>query len=148
MASGERDTHQYDAVYGRFKDELYAQIRMETFGEDIGQNSWLIAEEQKMFCGWLALGPQSHLLEVASGSGGPALFTAVMTGCRVTGVDIHEAGVTAGNAAATERGLADRVRFLCADARNRLPFVNAAFDAVICIDAINHLYEREAVLRE
>jgi hypothetical protein len=31
----------YDANYGNFQTELYAQIRHEAFGEDIGQNSWL-----------------------------------------------------------------------------------------------------------
>ena len=85
---------------------------------------------------------------MASGSGGPALFIAATIGCRVTGVDIHEAGVAAGGEAARERGLTDRVRFVCADARERLPFEDAMFDAVVCIDAINHLYERAAVLRD
>jgi SAM-dependent methyltransferase len=142
------DTGFYDASYGRFTDALYAAIRLEAFGEDIGQNSWLTADEQRRFCEWLALDRSSELLEVASGSGGPALFTAASTGCRVTGVDVHEAGVNAANAAAGARGLADRARFLCADARGRLPFEDGSFDAVLCIDSINHLYERAAVLRE
>jgi hypothetical protein len=38
------------------------------------------------------------------------LFTALATGCRVTGVDIHEAGVAAANDGARERGLAERAR--------------------------------------
>jgi hypothetical protein len=33
----------YDANYGNFQSELYAEIRREAFGEDIGQNSWLTA---------------------------------------------------------------------------------------------------------
>jgi hypothetical protein len=33
------------ANYGNFQTELYAQIRHEAFGEDIGQNSWLTSEE-------------------------------------------------------------------------------------------------------
>ena len=131
-----------------FADDLYASLRGEAFGEDIGQNSWLTADEQRIFCEWLALGPSSELLEVASGSGGPALFTAETTGCRVTGVDIHEAGVAVASDAACERGLAERVRFVVADAREGLPFEDGSFDAVICVDSINHLYERAAVLGE
>ncbi len=148
MTSGGGDTRQYDTTYGRFADELYAAIRRETFGEDVGQNSWLTAGELLVFSEWLRLGPSSELLEVASGSGGPALFTAASTGCRVTGVDLHAAGVAAGNRAARERGLAERVRFERADGRERLSFEDETFDAVMCIDSINHLYERGAVLRE
>ena len=148
MGSAGDDTGFYDMTYGRFADEPYASIRREAFGEEVGQNSWLTADEQRTFCEWLGLDSSTELLEVASGSGGPALFTAALTGCRITGVDIHEAGVDTANEAARERGLAERARFICADACGRLPFEDASFDAVICVDSINHLYERAAVLRD
>jgi SAM-dependent methyltransferase len=148
MAGAEGDTRFYDATYGRFADELYASIRLEAFGEDIGQNSWLTADEQRMFCDWLGLDSASEVLEVASGSGGPALFMAATSRGRITGVDIHEDAVSAATAAASERGLAERARFMRADASERLPFGDESFDAVICVDAINHLYERADVLRE
>jgi hypothetical protein len=41
----------YSANYGNFQTELYAQIRQEGYGEDIGQNSWLTSEEQDKFLG-------------------------------------------------------------------------------------------------
>jgi SAM-dependent methyltransferase len=148
VASGRDDTRQYDTTYGRFADELSASIRAEVFGQDIGQNSWLTADELRVFSEWLELSASSEVLEVASGSGGPALFMAATIGCRVTGVDRHEAGVAAGIEAARERGLSERVRFVCADARERLPFEDGVFDAVICVDSINHFYERAAVLRD
>jgi SAM-dependent methyltransferase len=138
----------YDTIYGSFAERLSATIRAEAFGEDIGQSSWLTADEHRHFARLLDLGRSSEVLDVASGSGGPALFLARETGCQVTGVDLHEAGVDAGNQAAAEQGVAGQVRFLQADARQRLPFDAATFDAVICIDSINHLYEREHVLRE
>ncbi len=142
------DTGFYDTTYGHFAEDLYAAIREEAFGEDIGQNSWLTADEQRMFCRWLGLGPSTTVLEVASGSGGPALFAVSTTGCRLVGVDVHEDAVGAANRAALERGLAERARFVCGDARQPLPFDNESFDALICIDSINHLFEREPVLRE
>ncbi len=43
---------------------------------------------------------------------------------------------------------ADRARFHQADAAAGLPFDDATFDALICVDAINHLPDRVAVLRE
>jgi len=88
------------------------------------------------------------VLEVASGSGGPALFMARETGCRVTGVDLHDAGVVAANAAAAEQGLSDRVRFVRGDARKPLPFDDGRFDVLLCIDSINHMYERPRVLAD
>lgn len=138
----------YDTTYGRFADQLNATIRVEAFGEEIGQNSWLTADEYRRFFAWLDLGASSDVLEVASGSGGPALFMVRETGCRVTGVDIHDAGVDAANAAAAEQELSDRARFLRSDARERLPFDDASFDALLCIDSINHMYERARVLVE
>ncbi len=146
--SEQEGTRFYDTAYGRFGDDLYGAIRAEAFGEDIGQNSWLTADEQRRFCRWLELGPASDVLEVASGSGGPALFTAAETGCRIIGVDLNAAGIAAASAAAAERDLAGRARFVEADAARPLPFADASFDAVICVDAINHLYDRGAVLRD
>jgi SAM-dependent methyltransferase len=148
VAAAHDDTGWYDTTYGRFAEALYAAIRSEAFGEDIGQNSWLTADEQRTFSEWLELDSSTALLEVASGSGGPALFTVATTGCRIVGVDIHEAAVSAAKEAAREHGLAERAQFVCVDARGRLPFDDASFDAVICVDAINHLYDRADLFRE
>src|SRR5258705_14024137 len=80
----------YNANYGNFQTELYAQIRHEAFGEDIGQNSWLTSDEQDRFLEWLDLSPGQTLLDVACGAGGPALRIAATTGCSVVGIDVHE----------------------------------------------------------
>ena len=138
----------YDSVYGGFADELNAEIRAEAFGEEIGQNSWLTADEHRGFFGMLGLGESDEVLEVASGSGGPALFMVRETGCRVTGVDLHDDGVATANVAAAAAGLAERARFQRVDARAGLTFDDGSFDALLCIDSINHMYEREAVLRD
>jgi len=63
----------YDANYGNFQTELYAQIRRDAFGEDIGQSSWLTADEQDKFLGRLNLSAGKTLLDVACGSGGAAI---------------------------------------------------------------------------
>jgi Methyltransferase domain len=135
------DTAFYDSVYANFGSRLAATIRAQAF-EDIGQNSWLTAGEHRKFCDWLQLDASSEVLEIASGSGGPALFMVHETGCSVIGVELPEAAVRAADDAAAQRGLVDRARFIGVDAREPLPFENASFDAVICIDSINHMYER------
>ena len=121
MADAPRDTDFYDTAYGHFSDELYAAIRQAAFGEDIGQNSWLTADELRTFCQWLGVDTSTELLEVASGSGGPALFTVETTGCRLFGVDLHNEGVAAANRAAQERGLADRAASCASTPVRRCP---------------------------
>jgi 2-polyprenyl-3-methyl-5-hydroxy-6-metoxy-1,4-benzoquinol methylase len=138
----------YDANYGNFQTELYEQIRREAFGEDIGQNSWLTAEEQNKFLIWLDLFPGKKLLDVACGAGGPALRIAATTGCAVLGVDIHEQAISTAGSLATQRGLSALAQFRLVDAGQHLPFPDASFDAITCIDAINHLPDRPRVVAD
>lgn len=136
------------SAYGNFSDPVLDVIRKETFGVDIGQNSWVTSGEYERFLPALEITPDHHVLEVASGSGGPALYVARALGCRVTGVDNNESAVATATRLAAESKQADKVQFQIADASTRLPFDDDTFDALICIDAINHLPERLAVLRE
>jgi ubiquinone/menaquinone biosynthesis C-methylase UbiE len=138
----------YRSTYGNFAAEVLAAIRAETYGSDIGQNSWLTAGEQESFGRHLGLSPGKRLLEVACGSGGPALFLAERFAVSVTGIDVSEDGVAAANHEAGRRGLDGRAVFQVADATLPLPFAGDSFDAVQCIDAINHLRDRAAVLAE
>lgn len=132
----------YDANYGNFQTELYEQIRREAFGEDIGQNSWLTSDEQDKFLSWLNLFPGKTLLDVGCGAGGPALRIAATTGCSVVGIDIHEQGVSTALSLAAQRGLNRIAEFRVVNAAQPLPFPAASFDAITCIDAINHLPNR------
>lgn len=138
----------YNQTYANFATAVLEEIRRETYGEDIGQNSWLTTDEFLHFFDMLALTPESNVLEVASGSGGPALFMAQKVGCHITGVDINENGVANANKMATTQGLDDRVRFQRLDASQPLPFDDGSFDAIVCIDSINHLQNRPTVFAE
>jgi SAM-dependent methyltransferase len=138
----------YGASYRSFASDLYADIRRAAFGEDIGQTGWLTAAEQDLFITWLGLTASSALLDVACGSGGPALRIAQMTGCRVAGIDLHDEGIACAKAKAAELGLARSADFRQGDAAQRLPFQDASFDALTCLDAINHFPDRRGVLKE
>ncbi len=138
----------YQANYGNFQSDLYARIRQEAFGEDIGQNSWLTADEQDRFVKWLDLCPGRTLLDVACGAGGPALRIASITGCSVVGIDVHDDAVTTARLLAVQRGLASRAEFQTTDANRPLPFSDASFEAITCIDAINHFSDRPHIIAE
>src|SRR3954470_2415147 len=105
--------------YAHFTERVLGAVRAETFGEDIGQNSWVTADEYDRFIPWLGLAADDRVLEVASGSGGPALHLARKTGCRLTGVDANESGVATATRAAAAAGLGGRVDFRMADADAR-----------------------------
>jgi SAM-dependent methyltransferase len=79
----------------------------------------------------IGLGPGQRVLDVAAGTGTSAIFLAERFGCEVVGIDYGRDSVALANAAASEAGLASRVRFEQGDAE-RLPFEANNFDAVIC----------------
>jgi SAM-dependent methyltransferase len=137
----------YHSTYGNFTERVLAEIRQDTYGTDIGQNSWITAEEYDNFYSWLRVAPEAHVLEVASGSGGPALYLAREHGCRVTGVDINEDGVNAARQAAFAGKVAN-AEFRRADVDERLPFGDETFDGIVCVDSLNHFRDRRNVLRE
>jgi SAM-dependent methyltransferase len=138
----------YDNVYGDFASAAEAAVRQETYGEDLGQSSWLTAREWLEFADRLGVGPGAHVLEVGSGSGGPAVYLAAARECRITGVDINHHGVRNARALAESRGVSDRVRFEAVDAGRPLPFPDECFDAVVSNDAMCHIADRAAALRE
>jgi SAM-dependent methyltransferase len=138
----------FDSIYSNFTQQVTTAVRKETFGEDIGQNSWLMVEEYDRFISWLKLKPQAHVIEVASGSGGPALYLARRAGCRVTGIDANENGITTSTKAAAESGQSNEVAFKLIDANAPLPFAEDTFDGLMCIDSMNHFADRLTVFRE
>jgi SAM-dependent methyltransferase len=138
----------YDNVYSDFASSAEAAVRQETYGEDLGQSSWLTAREWLGFADRLRVDAESQVLEVGSGSGGPAVYLAAARGCRVTGVDINEHGVRNAIELARARGLAERVEFRAVDASRPLPFPEQRFDAVVSNDAMCHIADRLAVLRD
>jgi 2-polyprenyl-3-methyl-5-hydroxy-6-metoxy-1,4-benzoquinol methylase len=148
MKTGTSRPAHYNLNYENFRAGLYAEVRRDAFGEDIGQNSWHTADEQDRFLTWLELSEGKRLLDVACGAGGPALRIAAVSGCTVAGVDIHEAALETAQALAKERGLAARAEFHAADATLGLPFSDASFDVITCIDALNHFPQRPKMLTE
>ncbi|MFD0710099.1 class I SAM-dependent methyltransferase [Photorhabdus akhurstii] len=147
-SSSSSGTGFYERAFGSFSAEAVSEVRKETYGEDLGQNNWSSADEFRKFSQWLQLSDRSHVLDVCSGSGGPALFLARTSGCRVTGVDINPHGLLTARQLAADFGLEDRSNFVDSDVRQPLPFPDGAFDALWCIDSVIHIPDRLALLRE
>jgi SAM-dependent methyltransferase len=137
----------YNSTYGNFKEQVLAEIRKETYGQDIGQNSWITTDEYDTFYSWLNLSAGDHVLEIASGSGGPALYLARKFKCRITGLDINEEGIKTANQQALDTNITN-AKFQLADVNQRLPFDDETFDAVMCVDSMNHFRDRLGYLQE
>lgn len=137
----------YNSTYGNFKEQVLAEIRRETYGEDIGQNSWITTDEYDTFYAWLNLSAGDHVLEIASGSGGPALYLAQKFKCQITRIDINEEGIKTANQHALETNIAD-AKFQLGDVDQSLPFDDESFEAVMCMDSMNHFRDRLGYLRE
>ena len=138
----------YGAHYREFAADVYAEMRRAAFGEDLGQNSWLTVGELELFVSRLELQSSGRLLDVGCGSGGPSLHVARLTGCQVVGVELSDEAVAEGIRRAQQAGLERRATFLQADASETLAFEDSSFDAILCIDTINHLSDRPRVARD
>jgi cyclopropane fatty-acyl-phospholipid synthase-like methyltransferase len=148
VVSKSGDTGFYDRNFVRSVDELNAAVRAEAFGEDIGQFSWTTADEHRRFQAELRVGSDSRVLEVASGSGGPALFLVRSTGCRLVGSTSTREGL---KPRPRQLGKADSLRrrhFSSTTRKSRCRSRTPRIDAILCIDSMNHLFDRDAVFRE
>jgi ubiquinone/menaquinone biosynthesis C-methylase UbiE len=95
----------------------------------------------------LRLEPDHHLVDLCCGRGGIGLWFAQGSGARLTGVDFSPAAIAEARRRA-ELFFADtRASFVVADA-GEIPLDGESADAVVCIDALQMLPDREAALRE
>jgi ubiquinone/menaquinone biosynthesis C-methylase UbiE len=138
----------YAAQYARFGSKLAAEIRREVYGQDFGQQGWRTIEEQDKIVSLIKQMNNPHVLDIACGSGGPSLAFATETDCRLTGVDIEQNAIATANDLKNNSQIADRVEFEVADCGQPLPFERNQFDFILCIDAILHLQDRDAVFAD
>jgi len=138
----------YDNAYGNYTSDVYERVRIETYGADLGQTSWVTQEESADIPKLLKLTGDSVVLEIGCGSGAYALHVVEEVGCKIVGVDSNANGVTNANRLAAERGLNERVTFRHCDVSAGLPFQSESFDAVFANDVLCHIPGRGSLLRE
>ena len=138
----------YNNAYSNYSSDVYRQVRIETYGQDFGQTSWVTTEESAEIPTMLHLKPHSSVLEVGCGSGGYALHLARTVGCSVIGLDVNVPGIHNANQLAATTGLASHARFELCDASKKLHFGDETFDAVFSNDVLCHIPGRPNALRE
>lgn len=138
----------YDGAYRNYIADTYQQVRVETYGNDLGQTSWVTKEESADIPRLLALSSTSVVLEIGCGSGAYALHIAENIGCRVVGLDVNASGIQNATQLARARKLDGRANFQQCDVSVRLPFESDSFDAVFANDVLCHIPNRASLLKE
>ncbi len=143
------DPHRgYEKQYEVFDSPLSRQIRREAYGEDVGQHSWVTASELNTYIPALGLNADRRLLDIGCGPAGPLMYIAAAVGCQAVGLDVSNAAISAGRVRAATLGLDRLVTLREADSNQPIPFADMSFDAVISLDVVLHLSDREALFRE
>jgi SAM-dependent methyltransferase len=138
----------YNNAYGNYERDLYREVRLETYGEDFGQTSWVTTEESHEIPRLLGLTSACSVLEIGCGSGGYALHLAETYGGDIVGLDLNAEGIRNANALAEQKKLGALCRFQECDASQPLPFADESFDAVFSNDVLCHVPGHLGLLRE
>lgn len=138
----------YNNTYGNSAAEAYCEVRLETYGQDLGQTSWTTLQEFREIIAALDLRRDSSVLEIGSGAGGYAIHFAEVTGCRITGLDVNPEAVKSATSAAQSRGRANQISFRQHDVAQGLFFDPGAFDSIYSNDAFCHIPNRAALFSE
>jgi SAM-dependent methyltransferase len=108
---------------------------------------WNLDYFERVLLPLLNLPPGARVLDVGAGNGALTFLLArLRPDLELTGLDLTDALVAAGNEAVATRGLAN-VRFTQGDAL-RLPFADASCDATVCQTLLVHLADASSAVRE
>lgn len=146
--SNESRADGYEPFYREFNSPLMRQIRSQAYGEDIGQHSWVGAQEMRGDIERLKLSPSSRLIDLGCGPCGPLTFVLASVGCSGTGVELSRAALAVGRERAATLGVDALLSVQEADLNEALPFESGSFDAAISLDVVLHLRDRSKLFDE
>lgn len=88
------------------------------------------------------------VLDFGCGTGQLSLLAAGAGAARVEGVDLREADIAKARRRAADLDLAVQPNFTLARDEARIDYPNASFDIVLCFDAVEHIYQYQAIIAE
>jgi SAM-dependent methyltransferase len=138
----------YESLYRDFDSPLMRQFRREAYGEDIGQHSWVSADELRGDIQRLGLKPSSKFLDLGCGPCGPLAFVVANAGCHGTGVELSPSALRVGRTRAAALGIESLFSVQVGDLNEPLPFASASFDAVVSLDVVLHLRDRATLFQD
>ena len=115
--------------------------------DDIGQQSFITPIYLDKLIERLEIDEGSYVLDVGCGVGGPAVYVADKTGCRIAGIDINDVGIEMANKLAKNSNLEDRTEFHLGDAM-KMPFPDNSFDLAISLNVMNVFEDKVGLFKE
>ena len=116
-------------------------------GNDLGQQSFATVRYFDQMVERLGMDQNTRVLDVGSGTGGPAIYMASKSGCYMTGVEVNEVGIEVAHRLVKDAGLGDRVKFVQADGMS-MPFEDESFDVAISMNVMNVFEDKVGLFRE
>src|SRR6266581_5422243 len=142
------DTHRAVAhFYDTLRSGALSAAALAHGDANIGQECLLTPEEILDFAHRAGITAGTSVLDIGSGTGGPACYLAQQLGCRILGVDISAVGHAQALARARAAALNHLVQFQCGDIAT-LTLPEAAFDVILGLDAWCHIPQRALFLQQ
>ena len=138
----------YESFYREFDSPLMQRLRREAYGEDIGQHSWVSADELRADVRRLELVPSSRFLDLGCGPCGPLSFVIKTVGCQGSGVELSPSAIQVGRTRAASLGIESLFSVHEGDLNEPLSFAAGSFDAAASLDVVLHLRDRARFFEE
>ncbi|MDD4939481.1 MAG: methyltransferase domain-containing protein [Candidatus Omnitrophica bacterium] len=139
----------FEVMYSAQARKLQGLIRDGVFGKagNIGQNCILSKEDLELLTEKAAVNKDTKVLDSCCGVGGIATYIAKKYGCKMSGVDLSEAGIGFAKKTAEEKGIGPLCNFQVGLAE-ALPFRDQEFDLVCSFDSFNYVFDKSGLFRE
>ena len=154
MSTSESDEDwgaRFREVYAAPASAVLSRIFAEVLGDDypaaLDTYSWISLPELREISVALGVGPEHLLADVGCGRGGPGLWVATATGCRLVGFDIADTAVDEATTRALDLGLADRARFRTGSWED-IAQPDGSLDAVMGVDSFLFAPDKPAAFAE
>ena len=136
------ELHQLDSPANRL-------IRKTIWGtkDDIGQQSFITPRYLDELIYRLGIDEKTYVLDVGSGAGGPAIYIASKSGCKVAGIEINDVGVKVSEKLAEKSGLQENTAFYLGDAM-KMPFEENTFDLAVSLNVMNVFEDKAGLFSE
>lgn len=126
---------------------IFAEVLGDEYPAELGTFSFVTRTELDRLAVELKLPRQGVLADLGCGRGGPGLWLAARSGCRLAGVDIADSAVAAGRENASKLGLGDLAEFQIGTF-DKTGLATDSVDAVVCIDALLFAPDKGAAVQE
>ena len=138
----------FDKVFNQAAESEWVQsIFAEELPAEVDPFSFITLSGLEDIVAWLDLSPNSLLVDLACGRGGPGLWLARQTGAELIGVDFSTVGIDHARQRANDLARDVTTKYVVADAASTgLP--DTAADGLVCVDAIQLMAHRADVMRE